>query len=125
MDEDCKAEFAIIAELVNSANLVEEAKRTLLWCIEPLPNLYHQFCQSNEICFGEKIQRLEQAVLGELAKAAKGSPEAITLAGVIRERLRTLHERHGLTGLDPKPTPAATPRPKSPRRVKVVRSSRE
>lgn len=112
MDEDCKAEFVIIAELVNSASLVEEAKRTLLWCIEPLPNLYHQFCQTNEIHFGEKIQRLEQAMLGELAKAAKGSPEATTLAGVIRERLRTLHERHGLTGLDPKPTPAAKPRTK-------------
>jgi hypothetical protein len=113
MSEDFRDELAAIGTLVNSADLSAESKHTVAWCLKQLPALYGKFCQTNESRYGEEIVRLEQGILRNLAEKTTLSPDAQKVAEDIVDRLRVLHGRFGLQGLDPKPKPVAPTRASS------------
>ena len=107
MTEGLRAELAGIKSLVKTANMPGDTSHTVVWCLEQLPALYAKFCQTHESRYGDEIQRLEQGILGELAKSPRPSPEARAVGEVVLERLRYLHERFGLAGLDFKVLPSS------------------
>jgi hypothetical protein len=107
MTEALRGELAGITSLVKAANMPGDTSHTVVWCLEQLPGLYAKFCQTHESRYGDEIRRLEQGILGELAKLPLPSPEARAVGEVVLERLRHLHERFGLAGLDFKVLPSS------------------
>ena len=69
MKQEFQDEFVNLANLVKAAKIPDETGRTLLWCIEQLPPLYVQLCETYETRFSEKIVRLEQGMLGSWRRA--------------------------------------------------------
>jgi hypothetical protein len=110
MTETLQAELAGITTLVKAATIPSDASHTVVWCLEQLPKLYAKFYQTRESRYGDEILRLEQGILGELAKSPLPAPNVRGLGQVVLERLRHLHEHFGLPGLDFKVLPAARPR---------------
>jgi hypothetical protein len=110
MTEALRAELAGITSLVKTANVPGDTSHTVVWCLEQLPGLYAKFCQTCESRYGNEIRRLEQGILGELANSPLPSPDARAVREVVVERLRHLHERFGLPGLDFKVLPSSRPR---------------
>ena len=105
MTEAFRAEVAGITSLVEAATLARDARDTVVWCLGQLPTLYDQLCQTYENRYAQEILRLEQGVLGKLAETRCSSVREALL-----DRLRLLHERFGLPGLDSKLPPALPPR---------------
>lgn len=99
MTKDVRQEFEALGNLVEAAGVADEVKRTLLWCLQQLPELYDQLCQTYDIRFSDKILHLEQGILGELGKAAKGPSTNRQLIDDITAQLRLIHEQHGLPPL--------------------------
>ena len=107
MTEGLRAELAGITSLVKAANVPGDTSHTVVWCLEQLPALYAKFCQTHESRYGDEIRRLDQGILGELAKSPLPSPEVRAVGEVVLERLRHLHQRFGLAGLDLKVLPSS------------------
>jgi uncharacterized NAD(P)/FAD-binding protein YdhS len=91
-----EAEFEAIREAVRAADLTDETRHTVGWCLEKLPALCREFSRTNESRFGDEIRRLTQAVLKSLTEAG--------VASAVTGQLQALHARLGLQGLEPKPT---------------------
>lgn len=104
--EAFRAEVAGVTNRVEAAALADDARDTVLWCLGQLPALYDQCFQTYEKRFAEEILRLEQGVVGELAKSHRSSP----LAEAVLERLRLLHECFGLPGSSFRLPQALSPR---------------
>jgi len=105
MTKAFRAEIAGITSLVEAATLASDARRTVAWCLGKLPALYDQFCQTYESRYADEILRLEEGVLGKLGETRFSSVREALL-----DRLRLLHERFGLPGLDLQLPPALPPR---------------
>src|SRR5438046_3998467 len=99
MIKDGRQEFEALGNLVEASAISEEVKRTLVWCLKQLPELYDQLCQTYDIRFSDKIIHLEQGMLSELGKATKGQPAVRQLVDDLTEHLRLIHESHGLPPL--------------------------
>jgi hypothetical protein len=99
MTKDVRQEFEALSKLVEVSAVPDEVKRTLLWCLQQLPELYDQLGQTYDIRFSDKIIHLEQGILGELGKAAKGQSAGHQLVEEISEQLRFIHEQNGLPPL--------------------------
>src|SRR6266852_598907 len=106
MTEAFRTEVAAITNLVEAATLADDARDTVVWCLGQLPALHDQFCQTYESRYAEEILRLEQGILGKLAESRRSSP----VPDAVLDRLRLLHERFGLPGLDFRLPPASPPR---------------
>ena len=108
MDEVAQAHLAALEDEVRAAALSEAGKHSALWCLGRLLPQYAPYRQTCESRYGEEITRLVQGVLKELTTSHRACPEAQKLATNITDRLRLLHERFGLPGLNLKP-PAKSP----------------
>jgi hypothetical protein len=108
MSEALQAQLAGLGKKVRAAAIPDGCKHTTDWCIGKLPPLYAKFRETNESRYGEEITRLVQGMLKELTTSDRSYPEAQKLATNITNRLRLLHEKFGLPGLNLKP-PAASP----------------
>jgi len=93
MDEGLQA----VRDVVDAADLADEARRRAAWCLGRLPRLYRELARTSESRFSDEIRRLVQALLGALGPASRKSAEDITL------RLAALHECLGLPDLNLKP----------------------
>src|SRR5262245_20741817 len=93
MDVDLQA----VRDVVDAADLPDEARHRAVWCLGRLPRLYRELTQTSESRYGDEIRRLVQALLVALGPASRKSAEAIPL------QLAALHERFGLPNLDLKP----------------------
>ncbi|MFN4261582.1 MAG: hypothetical protein ACK4RK_20045 [Gemmataceae bacterium] len=102
MREDCRNEFGAMKELVETATLSVETKRILTNCLDQLPPLYDQLCATYDVRFSDKIVRMEKVMLQELGKKLKENIDNQQVAAAITDRIRALHQRHGLQSLDPK-----------------------
>jgi hypothetical protein len=101
MIEPFRADVARITSLVKRAALAGDVQDTVVWCLGQLAALYDQFCETYESRYADEILRLEQGVLGKLAETGRSSP----VREAVLKRLRLLHERFGLPGLDPRLSP--------------------
>ena len=86
------AEFETIQNAVKGANLPEATRHTVTWCLDRLPALYRDFCQSYDTRYSDEIRRLARGVLQALAEDDRPAAEAV--AG----RLQAMHERLGIPG---------------------------
>jgi hypothetical protein len=86
------AELDAIKELIGTAKISSEAKRTALWCLGQWPTLHQRLSETYDSRFREEILRLEQAVLKPFGK----KPDSVAQA--IREQLIALHTRLGFEG---------------------------
>jgi hypothetical protein len=82
-------EFEAIREAVRAADLLDEKRHTVSWCLDQLPGLYREFARTNESRFGDEIRRLTGAALMSLDEEA---------AAAVTAQLRALHARLGLPG---------------------------
>jgi hypothetical protein len=109
LDQALASLLAALRTEVQAAAISNEGKHTALWCLEQLPSLYTQFCQSSESRHGAEISRLLQAVLDGLVASKPLCLKAQHLAASIPERLRLLHDEFGLPVLNLK-SPRASSR---------------
>jgi hypothetical protein len=84
-------EFEEIREAMRAAEIPDETRHTVDWCLGQLPELCRQFIRTSESRFGDEIRRLTRAVLLSLAEA--GPAPAVTA------QLQALHARLGLPAL--------------------------
>jgi hypothetical protein len=110
MDEALQVRLTALGDEVRTAAISDGPKHSALWCIGQLPALYAKFRRMNETQYGDEITRLVRAALHELAKSARGCPEASRLAARITDHLRLLHEEFGLPRLALGPHGAPSPR---------------
>ena len=110
MDEAVQARLTALGDEVRAAAIPDGPKHSALWCVGQLPALYAKFRRTNETQYGDEITRLVRAALHELAKSARGCPEASRLAARITDHLRLLHEEFGLPRLALGPHGAPSPR---------------
>ena len=110
MDLALESLLAALRQEVRAVAISNDGKHTALWCLEQLPMLYVQFCQSSESRYGEEIRRLLQAVLNGLVAGKPVCPKAHKLAASIPDRLRLLHDAFGLPALSLKLPSASSPR---------------
>ena len=110
MTEAIRVNLDEIADMVKTAAIPDEQKRTAAWCIEQLPPLYDNFCRTYESRFGDQIVRLEQGMLLQVTGKPPVGSEAQALGVAITACLKGMHERLGLPLLDPKLPPAPRPR---------------
>jgi hypothetical protein len=94
----CHVELTTLRALIQRANIVADAKHSVLWCLDQLPKLYADFCRTNESRFGDAILRLASAVLNKLAETTLGTG-AGRLGDAVVAKLGRLHERLGLAPL--------------------------
>lgn len=85
-------EIEAIREAVRAADLTDQTRHTVGWCLDQLPELCRQFTRTNESRYGDEIRRLTRAVL--LALAGAGPAASVT------GQLQALHARLGLPELD-------------------------
>jgi hypothetical protein len=92
MESSLMTELAAVRAQCDSATATGNARKTADWCLGHLPDLYRQFCQTNDIRYGDEIRRLIQGLLMALNDADAGN--------AITERLRAMHTRLGIPALD-------------------------
>jgi hypothetical protein len=100
MADALEAQLGALADEVRAAAIPSDSKRTVLWCLEPLPTLYAKFRQTSESRYGHEVTRLVQAAFKELLQSEPISPKAQQLAARIACHLRLLHEQLGLPELN-------------------------
>ena len=114
MADALQVQLEALADEVRAAAIPSDSKRTVLWCLEPLPTLYAKFRQTNESRYGQEITRLVQGAFKELLQSEPISLEAEQLAAGIACRLRLLYEQLGLPELN-----VQLPRGSAPRSRRV------
>ena len=112
MSDAFEAEVAAVVGWVEATDLSADAKNSLMWCLNQLPALARDFGRTYESRYTDQVLRLEQGMLGKVAEE-----NAAGLAEALIERLRALHERLGLPGVDPKLRPAPPPLPRKKRKA--------
>jgi hypothetical protein len=58
MGEGMETELEAIREAVRAADLTDETRHTVGWCLDQLPHLCREFTRTNESRFGDEIRRL-------------------------------------------------------------------
>jgi len=117
MKDYIQAQLLELGNDVRKAAIPDASKQTTLWCVDKMPLLYAQFCQTNESRYGDELKRLVQGALDDLANGTTASGETQKLGASITERLRALHEREGIPSLNLRTPRTAPVRPsKSPAR---------
>jgi hypothetical protein len=91
-------ELATFRTLVQTADLVADAKHTVLWCLDQLPKLYADLFRTDESRFADAILRLARAVLKRLGESGSGE-DAGRVGDALVAQLGGLHERLGLAPL--------------------------
>jgi hypothetical protein len=91
-------ELGLIHKMVNKAELVEEVRHTILWCLNQLPGLYRNFQRTSESRFADSIHTLSQAILKRLGQV-EDEGESVRVAKAFRKHLAHLHSRLGLSPL--------------------------
>jgi hypothetical protein len=104
MQATVRALLGKLADEVQATALAADRKHTATWCIEQLPALYDQLCQTNESRYGERIARLVGGVMKELAEGTPVCADARRLAASIPDRFGRLHEQLGLPRIGLKPS---------------------
>jgi hypothetical protein len=99
------AELDTVRSLVRAADLTDEARHTVDYCLDRLPVLYGDFCRTCDSRHGDEIRRLVGGLL-----ALADAPSAKSVTG----ELQALHERLGIPALK-----FAAP-PKTTRKRKTV-----
>src|SRR5206468_2851527 len=87
MAKEVRAEFLEMESLVQAADLPEESRHTLVWCLGQLPALFSKLCQTYESRYGDEIIRLERGMLKRLADKPAPSPDAKRVAETLAARL--------------------------------------
>jgi hypothetical protein len=57
------AAFATLRDMVNSATLADEVRRTVLWCLDQLQGRYRQLVETCDTWHSDEIVRLVQGML--------------------------------------------------------------
>lgn len=110
MDKALHVQLTKLGNEVRATAIPDACKQTALWCMGQLPTLYTKFRLTNESRYGDEIIRMVQGVLKELADDQNPCPHARKLAVSLPARLRRLHEKFGLPGLNIKPRVALSTR---------------
>lgn len=85
-----EADLAAVSELVQSADLPFDARRTVLWCLGHLAPALGHLLRTYESRYAEEVQRLERALVKLIDETNAPAGEAV------RQRLRVMHEDLGL-----------------------------
>lgn len=100
MKDTVPVQLEKIANDVRAAAISDASKQSMLSCIDKLPTLYAKFRKSYESRDGEEIARLLQGALDDLANSKPACAATQELGTKITERIRQLHEKSGIPGLN-------------------------
>ena len=91
MEESLLTELAAVRSVCDSAALPDDARHTVAWCLDSLPDLYCRFCQTNDIRYGDEIRRLVQGLLVAV--------EDTTVRTSVTDQLQAMQVRLGIPRL--------------------------
>ena len=90
-----QTDLQAIREMVSGANLTAKVQQTVLLQLDSLPNLYSELNRTYESRFADRIAGSVQGIMRILAAKDAGA-EALQLADAIVNRMRAMHDRHGI-----------------------------
>ena len=94
-DDSVQTDLQAIREMVSGANLTAKVQQTVLLQLDSLPNLYSELNRTYESRFADRIAGSVQGIVRILAAKDAGA-EALQLAEAIVNRMRAMHNRHGI-----------------------------
>jgi hypothetical protein len=107
-------ELTKLRTLVVAATLTDEAKHTVLWCLDQLPKLYADYFLTYESRYPEAITKLGQAIIKRMKEPGAGEgAEKIPLA--VFSQLGKMHRRLAMAPLGIKSPVAAVALPRKKR----------
>ncbi len=106
-------ELREIRELATGTDLPADVQKAVLWGLDQLPRLYTELNRTYESRHSDRIVGLVQGMVKTLT-AAEAGPDAKALAPALVDRLRAMHDRHGIAV-----ALKALPAPKPSRKKKV------
>jgi hypothetical protein len=99
--------------MVRGANLTAKVQQTVLSQFDALPKLYSELNRTYESRFADCIAGSVQGIVRILAAKDAGA-DALQLADAIVNRMRAMHDRHGIAvALKPPPALKTTRKQKS------------
>jgi hypothetical protein len=102
-----QTDLQAIRDLVTDAPLPPKVQQTVLARWDQLPNLYADLVRTYESRFADRIvESVERMV--RMLSAPEAGPDAPQLAATIVNRMRAMHDRHGIAVIL-KPPPAVKP----------------
>ncbi len=105
METDLQA----IRDMVSKAELPAKVQQTVLTTFDQLPKVYQDLGRTYESRFSDRIVGLVEGMVRTLANK-DACPDAPGLAENMVNRLRAMHDRHGIAvALKPPPQPARKP----------------
>jgi hypothetical protein len=113
-----KTDLQAIRHLVTDAQLPPDVQQTVLARFDRLPSLYADLARTYESRFADQIVAAIDRMV-RLLSATEASPDAAALAATVVQRLRAMHDQHGIA-VTLKPPPVV----KAPRRKASRKASR-
>jgi hypothetical protein len=108
-----QTDLQAIREMVNGANLTARVQHAVLSQLDALPKLYSELNRTYESRFADRIAGSVQGMVRILAAKDAGA-DARQLADAIVNRMRAMHDRHGVAvALKPPPAAKTTRKKKS------------
>ncbi len=97
------ADLEAIRDLVAESSLPTDVRQTVLARLDELPGLYAELGRTYECRYSDRILDSVARVVRVL-EAEDAGPDAPGLAATLVERMRAMHDRHGISvALKPRP----------------------
>jgi hypothetical protein len=104
MDADQLPELTTARDLLEAADMADDARQTALWCLRQLPEQYRELARTYDGRHLDEIVRLARVASQKVA----GSP----VADAVRVQLVRVHQRLGFGVLELKTAKAPARRPR-------------
>jgi hypothetical protein len=88
-------ELEKIRVLLHADRLHDQNLKSMIWCLDRVPDLYNEFVRTYEKRYGDEIRRLVHGLLEKVSQAA--------LEQAVLDHLQGMHERLGIPDLNLSP----------------------